>query len=167
MVVDTKGTQHLLLFWQRPQIFGRYNFRETHGPSLILDDPIRCIFRHSCPFCLHWCLCVWYGWPVMLRDVIERCRWINIRKINIMLHQWRCWSRVQLFSIRSFVCSNFLFFFLFFLLILSLFYNWIVSFSLVRDKNEIKRKRGDLPERDVYVEREHYYSCDRFSQSHF
>lgn len=51
MVVDTKGTQHLLLFWQWPQIFGRYNFRETHGPSRILDGPIRCIFRHSCPFC--------------------------------------------------------------------------------------------------------------------
>lgn len=39
--------------------------------------------------------------------------------------------------------------------------------ELVRDKNEIKKKRGDLPERDVYVEQEHYYSCDRFSQSHF
>lgn len=43
MVVDTEGTQHFFTLWQRPQIFGRYNLRDTHGPKRIRDGPTRCI----------------------------------------------------------------------------------------------------------------------------
>lgn len=79
MVVDTKGTQHLLLFWQWPQIFGRYNFRETHGPSRILDGPIRCIFRHSCPFWLCSCCSSIGTWLSNSRNNRKYNQKINIK----------------------------------------------------------------------------------------
>lgn len=170
MVVDTKGTQHLLLFWQWPQIFGRYSFRETHGPSRILDGPIRCIFRHSCPFCV--CILVFIRivcerytaskcWIERVRGgvrwrwyvIIEQRRKINTPKINIMLHKFRfeCIMDVQYtifpsFSVfRSGFCHR--------------RRRWVALCSapvhnffvyqcnphfqfLVRDKNEIKTERN-------------------------
>lgn len=50
IVDDTKGTQHIFLLWHRPQTFGRYNLRDTHGPKRSLDWPFLWELRHSCPF---------------------------------------------------------------------------------------------------------------------
>lgn len=49
-MAELEGTQHLFGFWQSPHILGRYNCRDTHGPSRTRDALIRNTLRQSCPF---------------------------------------------------------------------------------------------------------------------
>lgn len=105
MVVDTEGTQHLLLFWQWPQIFGRYNFRETHGPNRILDGPIRCIFRHSCPFCLPIPCCFVHGtWLSKFQHKINKPKSISCYIKSTILN-YGCY-RCNLHKSNMFFCHN-------------------------------------------------------------